>query len=182
MTPRAVARQYALALFDVAQKGRQTDRIGRDIAEFAVVIRSHEELSGVLTNAAIPAAHKRAIVGELVKALPELSPEVGRLLGFLAERDRLMHLDAIVEAFKEKAMEADRVVRAELSTAVAIDEQARGQIAAALGKALGRQVTMTERVDPSLVGGFVARVGSVVFDGSVARHLERIRERLLAEA
>ena len=119
---------------------------------------------------------------ELVKALPELGPEVGRLLGFLAERDRLMHLDAIVAAFKEKAMDADRVVRAELSTAVAIDEHARGQIAAALGKALGRQVTMTERVDPSLVGGFVARVGSVVFDGSVARHLERIRERLLAEA
>lgn len=182
MTSRAVARQYALALFDVAQKGGQTDRIGREIAEFAALIRSHEELSAVLTNAAIPAAMKRAVVDELVKALPELSPEVGRLLGFLADRDRLMHLDAIAAAFKEKAMDADRVVRAELSTAVAIDESARGQIAAALGKALGREVTMTERVDPSLVGGFVARVGSVVFDGSVARHLERIRERLLAEA
>ena len=182
MTSRAVARQYALALFDVAQKGGQTDRIGREIAEFAALIRSHEELFGVLTNGAIPAAQKRAIVDELVKALPELSPEVGRLVGFLADRDRLMHFDAIVAAFKEKAMDADRVVRAELSTAVAIDEPARGQIAAALAKALGRRVTMTEHVDPSLVGGFVARVGSVVFDGSVARHLERIRERLLAEA
>jgi F-type H+-transporting ATPase subunit delta len=181
MTSRAIARQYALALFDVAQKGRQTDRIGRELVEFAALIRSHQELSGVLSNGAIPAAQKRAIVDELLKALPELSAEVGRLLTFLADRDRLTHLDAIVAAFGEKAMDANRVVRAELSTAAPIDEQARGQIAAALGKALGRQVTMTDRVDPAILGGFVARVGSVVFDGSVARHLERIRERLLAE-
>jgi F-type H+-transporting ATPase subunit delta len=182
MTSRAIARQYALALFDVAQKGGQSDRIGRDIAEFAALVRSHEELSGVLSNSAIPVARKRAIVDELVRAQPELSPEVGRLLQFLADRDRLMHLDAIAAAFKAKSMDADRVVRAELVTATPIDEPARGQIAAALGKTLGRQVAMTERVEPSIVGGFVARVGSVVFDGSVARHLERIRERLLREA
>ena len=181
MTSRAIARQYALALFDVAQKGRQTDRIGREIGEFAALVRSHEELSGVLSNGAIPTAPKRAIVDELVRAQPELSPEVGRLLQFLADRDRLMHLDGIAAAFKDKAMDSDRVVRAELSTATPVDEQARGQIQAALGKALDRQVTMTERVDPSIVGGFVARVGSVVFDGSIARHLERIREKLLQE-
>ena len=79
-------------------------------------------------------------------------------------------------------MDVARVVRADLVTATPVDDHARGQIASALGKALDRQVTMAERVDPSIVGGFVARVGSVVFDGSVARHLERIRERLLREA
>jgi len=182
MTSRAIARQYALALFDVAQKGRQTDRIGREIAEFAALVGSHEELAGVLSNGAIPTARKRAIVDELVKAQPELSHEVGRFLQFLADRDRLMHFDAIVAAFREKAMDVARVVRADLVTATPVDDQARGQIASALGKALDRQVTMAERVDPSIVGGFVARVGSVVFDGSVARHLERIRERLLREA
>jgi F-type H+-transporting ATPase subunit delta len=182
MTSRAVARQYALALFDVAQKGRQTDRIGREIAEFAALVRSHEELAKTLSNTAIPVARKRAVIDDLVRSLPELGPEVSRLLAFLADRDRLMHLDAIAEAFKEKAMEASRVVRAELVTAAPIDEHARGHIAAALGRALGRDVTMTERVDGAIVGGFVARVGSVVFDGSIARHLERIREKLLQEA
>jgi F-type H+-transporting ATPase subunit delta len=181
MTSRAIARQYALALFDVARKGRQTDRIGREIAAFATLVRSHEELRGILSSTAIPTARKRAIVEQLVGAMPELSPEVGRLLGFLADRDRLMHLDAIVAAFNDKAMEADRVVRAELRTAVPIDAGVRERIAAALGTAVGRQVALTERVDASIVGGFVARVGSVVFDGSVARHLERIREKLLQD-
>jgi F-type H+-transporting ATPase subunit delta len=182
MTSRAIARQYAHALFDVAQRGRQTDRIGRELAEFAALVASHAELSGVLANAAIPAARKRAVVDELVRALPSLSPEVSRLLLLLAERDRIGRLDAIVAAFNDKAMETDRVVRADLVTAAPIDEQTRHRIAGGLGRALGRQVTMTERVDPAIGGGFVARVGSVVFDGSVARHLERIREKLLAEA
>jgi F-type H+-transporting ATPase subunit delta len=181
MTLRAVARQYALALFDVAQKGRLTDRVGRELAEVAALVASHEELSAVFANTAIPAADKRAIVDGLLQALPGLSPEVSRLLTLLADRDRLMHLDTIAAIFKEKAMDADRVVRAELVTASPLEEEARRQIAASLGRALDRQVMMTERVDPSLVGGFVARVGSMVFDGSVARHLERIREKLLAE-
>ena len=182
MTVRAVSRQYALALFDVAQKGRQTDRVGRELAEFATLVSSHDELSAVFANTAIPTSHKRAIVDRLVQALPELSPEVRRLLTLLADRDRLMHLEAVSSAFKEKAMDADCVVRAELVTAAPIEEGARERIAMSLGRSLGRQVLITERVDPSLVGGFVARVGSVVFDGSVTRHLERIREKLLAEA
>jgi F-type H+-transporting ATPase subunit delta len=181
MTVRAIARQYALALFDVARRGRLTDRVGRELAEFGALVASHEELSAVFANTAIPAADKRAIVDRLLQALPGLSPEVSRMLTLLADRDRLMHLNAIVTIFEEQAMEANRVVRAELRTAAPLEEDARRQIAAALGRALDRQVTMTERVDPSLVGGFVARVGSMVFDGSVARHLERIRQKLLAE-
>jgi F-type H+-transporting ATPase subunit delta len=181
MTSRAIARQYAHALFDVAQRGRQTDRLGRELAEFAALVASHSELSGVLANAAIPASRKRAIVEELLRALPEMSPEVSRLLVLLADRDRIGHLEAIAAAFKDKAMDASHVVRADLVTAAPVDEPTRNRIADALGRALGRQVTMTERVDPAIGGGFVARVGSVVFDGSVARHLERIREKLLAE-
>ena len=182
MTVRAVARQYALALFDVAQKGGQTDRVGRELAEFAALVASHDELSTVFANTAIPAAEKRAIVDRLVQALPELSAEIRRLLTLLADRDRLMLLETIAAIFKEKAMDAKRVVRAELVTAAPLDDAVRGRIAASLERVLGRQVTMTERVDPALVGGFVARVGSVVVDGSVMRHLERIREKLLAEA
>jgi F-type H+-transporting ATPase subunit delta len=182
MTSRAVARQYALALFDVAQKGRQIDRIGRELSDFATLVASHEELARVFANAAVPPAQKRAIVDGLVRSWPGFSPEVRRLLEMLADRDRLMYLDAMTAAFTEKAMEASGVVRAELVTAGPIDAQARAEIARALGRALGRDVTMSERVDSAIVGGFVAKVGSVVFDGSIARHLERIREKLLREA
>jgi F-type H+-transporting ATPase subunit delta len=181
LTARAIARQYAHALFDVAEKSRQTERIGREMAEFASLIHSHEELSSVLTSPAIPAAQKRALMDALVQAAPGLSAETGRTLVLLADRDRITHLDAIVAAFDERVREATRVTRTVLTTSAPLDDGTRDRIVGALRQAVGRDVEMTERVDPSLVGGFTARVGSVVFDGSVRRHLERIRERLLAE-
>jgi F-type H+-transporting ATPase subunit delta len=59
-----------------------------------------------------------------------------------------------------------------------LDQSKRDAIAAALGRATGMQVTLSERVDPEIVGGLIARVGSVVFDGSVLRQVERLRDRL----
>jgi F-type H+-transporting ATPase subunit delta len=58
----------------------------------------------------------------------------------------------------------------------------RAALAAALGRATGSAVTITERVDPGILGGVVARVGSLVFDGSVTHQLEKMRQKLLAEA
>ena len=60
--------------------------------------------------------------------------------------------------------------------------EGQARLADALGKVTGRTVTVNARVDPAIVGGVVARVGSLVFDGSVVRQIERLRERLLADA
>ena len=168
-------------MFDVAEESRQTERIGRELAGFASLIASNAELRAVLTSPAVPPARKRALVEALGRAAPDLSPELGRLLVLLADRDRLAHVGAIAEAFDERARDAARVARAEITTPAPLDDETRRRIVTALGQAVGREVTVTERVDPSLVGGFTARVGSVVYDGSVRRHLERLRERLLAE-
>jgi F-type H+-transporting ATPase subunit delta len=182
LTARAISRQYAHALFDVAEKSRQTERIGREVAEFASLLRSNGELAAALTSPAIPPARKRAVVEALLQAAAPVSPEVGRFLVLLADRDRLAHLDGIVEAFDERAREAARVAHAEITTPAPLDDETRQRLVRALGAAVGRDVRVTERVDPSLVGGFAARVGSVVFDGSVRRQLERLREQLLERA
>jgi F-type H+-transporting ATPase subunit delta len=79
-------------------------------------------------------------------------------------------------------MAARNVVTAEVTTAVPLSDAHRTALAAALGKAVDREVTVTERVDPSIIGGVIARVGSVVFDGSVTRQIERMHETLVAGA
>jgi len=181
MTPRALARQYAGALFDVAQKAGRIEPVRGDVTAFAALVSSHEELRRVLQNPAVPVARKRALVDALVAAAGDMTAEVRRLLGFLADHDRLMFLDDIVAAFVERAMEAEQVVQAAVTTASGLDPQAKTHLTDALARATGRQVRMTEHVDDAIIGGLVARVGSVVFDGSVARQIERLRERLLAE-
>jgi F-type H+-transporting ATPase subunit delta len=145
-------------------------------------VNVHAELRAVFDTPLVGPRKKRAMVDALIAAAPDIGGEVGRLLELLADRDRLMVLGDIARAYTERVMAADRMVAAEVTTAVPIGQERRAALAQALGKATGQTVTISTQVDPEILGGVVARVGSLVFDGSVARQIERLRRRLLAEA
>ena len=103
---------------------------------------------------------------------------VGKLLVLLAERDRVAILPDLVNAYHARLLEHRKIVRAEVVTAVPLGpEQAQG-IERSLAGAVGRTVSLTTRVDPALIGGVVARVGGTVYDASITRQLERLKERL----
>jgi len=182
MTARALGRQYANALFDAARKNGQLGRVRQDVASFTELLDAHDELRRVLGNPAVRPTEKAALVEALIVALGGSSDEWKRLLLLLAERDRLGSLNDVIAAFNERTMAVDGIVRAEITTANALDDASKLALSGALSRALDREVRMTERVDPAIIGGIVAKVGSVVFDGSVTRQIERLRERLLAGA
>ena len=178
MTLRTVARRYAGALFEVAEKQRTLDHVHDDLQTLQRLLTEHEELKTLVESALVPVDRKRAVAEALVRGAQGMSAEVGRLLTMLAERDRLHLLDEIAGIFEERLLEHRHVVRAELVTASGLGEPARAAISRALSAATNGEVRLTERVDPSLIGGITATVGSVVFDGSVATRLERLRQRL----
>ena len=177
MIVRAIARRYAVALFDVLGSRGDLDRAGRDLVAIAGVVNGHAQLQKVLETPAVPPSKKRGIVDALLTD-SGVMPEVRRLLLLLADSDRLTLLSEISQAFADRLMELRRVVPAEVVTAVALEPADREALAAALGRATGTQVTLTERVDPEIVGGLIARVGSLVFDGSLTRQVQRLREQL----
>jgi len=178
MTPRAIARRYATALFDVARKSGEVEQVGQDLSAVRSLISAHRELRQVVESVAIPAAKKRAVVEALLSAAGEVRPQVRKLLQMLADRDRLVLINELADAYAEKALTLARIIPAEVTTAAPLGDQARGALKSALSRATGSEVTLTERVDPEIIGGLVAKVGSVVFDGSVARQLDKIKDRL----
>jgi F-type H+-transporting ATPase subunit delta len=182
MTPQAIARRYAHALFDVATRAGKVDRIGADLSAFQTLVAGNADLAKVFASPGIPTKNKRAIVDELIAKSGEVSGEVARLLAMLADRDRLAILDHVAAEYTAEAMRAARRVSAEVVSAVPLDAARASALADALGLATGLQVTLTQRVDPTMVGGVVAKVGSLVFDGSVTRQLARMRDRLLSGA
>jgi len=101
------------------------------------------------------------------------------MITLLAERDRLAVIPDLADVFAARLLEAQNIVQAEVSSAAPLTDASRAALADALARATGKSVTMTERVDPALVGGVVARVGTFVYDGSVSRQLERLRDRLI---
>jgi F-type H+-transporting ATPase subunit delta len=114
----------------------------------------------------------------VIDAVGGVSAEVRRLVSMLAERDRLGELSDVVAAFGEQLMESRRVLRAEIVTAVPLSDASRSALTEALGRASGKSVTIDASVDPSIIGGVIAKVGSFVYDASLTRQLERMRDAL----
>jgi F-type H+-transporting ATPase subunit delta len=142
-------------------------------------------LARVLATPAVPATAKRAIVDQLLAKAGAVTPVVAKLLGLLADRDRLVLLPDIVAAYRTRLMEHAKVVRAEIVTAVALPGDRIDALRLGLARATGRRsedVLLDNRVDPSIIGGAVAKIGSTIYDGSVTRQLEKMKEALVASA
>jgi F-type H+-transporting ATPase subunit delta len=106
------------------------------------------------------------------------SMPVGKLLVLLAARDRLELLPDLVAVFRERVMEHLKVINAEVTTAAPLSAEERERLQQRLRASTGRTVTMTTKVDPDIIGGVVTRIGSTVYDGSVATQLAALRQRL----
>ena len=177
MSTRASAARYAKALFDVASAESTPEQAEKELVAFADLVAAHDDLRQALASPAIPAARKRAVVAQLLDRQQPSGP-VRKLLLLLAERDRLELLPDLVSVYHERVMEHLKVVQAEVTTATPLEPEQAAQLQQRLGTTIGRTVTLTTRVDPSLIGGMVARIGSTVYDGSVATQLTTLRQRL----
>ena len=179
MTNRTAARRYARALFDVAiTEKADLQQIERELAGFVDLCQQYPALEKVLLNPAVPTPRKRAAVAELTERA-NIGGAVGKLLVLLAERDRLVLITDLLTAYREQLLEEQHVVRAEVTTASPLEPNRAEAIERTLAQATGRTVTVVTKVDPSIIGGLVTRIGSTVYDGSVARQLEKMKQRLL---
>ena len=179
MTSQGAAIRYARALFDVTRsEGKDLAQAERELSGFAELVTGNDTLQRVLTNPAIPASRKHAVVQQLIARAGALQPAVVKLLLMLAERDRLALVPDVARAFVNRLMDHQNVVRAEIVTAVALPPDRVAALTDNLKRATGRNVHVATRVDESIIGGAVARIGSTVYDGSIVRQLERMREAL----
>src|SRR5262245_24347764 len=130
-------------------------------------------------NPAVPVTKKTAVARALLERAGALAAPVGKLVMMLAERDRLMLLPHISRVYGERLMDHQHVIRGEVTTATALAPEERQAFAQSLGRATGRRVVLGSRVDPSIIGGVVTRLGSTVYDGSVTTQLEKMKQSLI---
>jgi F-type H+-transporting ATPase subunit delta len=179
MTARMSALRYARAVLDVALAEADPAVVEQELAAAAELFQGHTGLWTVMTNPAVPAPKKRAIVDTLLPRLGVTSV-VQKTLQMLASRDRIALLPAIVNAYSSRLMDHQKVVRADVTSAVPLPGDRVKTLERELAGITGRRVVMSAAVDPAIMGGLVTRIGSTVWDGSVKRQLEKIREKLVA--
>jgi F-type H+-transporting ATPase subunit delta len=178
MTSRTAATRYARALLDVATKeSADLDTIARELNEFVAFLQQQPALEGLLLNPAIPAPRKRAAM-EQITARSGASPIVSKLLVLLADRDRLQLLKDVSVTYGDLLADRQNVVRAEVTSAEPLSADRVQAIETRLATITGKRVAMKTKVDKDIIGGVVARVGSTVYDASIATQLKKIRDRL----
>jgi F-type H+-transporting ATPase subunit delta len=179
VTNKTAATRYARALLDVGvQEQADLERIERDLTSFVDVCARYPELQKVLLNPAVPIQRKRGAVSALTAA-GGLLPMVSKLLVLLAERDRLVLLPDLLGSYRDRLLDHQKVVRAEVTTPTALPPDRAHALERSLEQMTGRTVKLATTIDPSLIGGVVARIGSTVYDGSVVRQLEKMRDAIV---
>jgi F-type H+-transporting ATPase subunit delta len=179
VTNKTAALRYARALLDVAVKERaDLEQVENELSQFADLFKQYPLLEKVLLNPAVPVPRKRAAVADLL-AQAKFTPIVSKLIALLADRDRLVLVPDLLKAYSDRLLDHRGVVRAEVTTVSALDPRRADAIRTGLAALTGRTVLLTTTIDPSIVGGMIARIGSTVYDGSVTRQLEKMKERLV---
>ena len=171
-----LVRGYAQALFGVVQAEGELDRVEDELYRFGKVLESNHELKQALSDRTMETTQRTKILEELLSE--KVSPHTLSLLTFVVEQDRARYLPEILEQVAKLAADARESVVGEVRSAVPLDETQQQEIARALSRATGKNVSVKVIVDPSVIGGVVARVGDTVIDGTVKRRLEQLKEQV----
>jgi F-type H+-transporting ATPase subunit delta len=175
----SIARRYARAVFELAVEEGRFEEVGRELAVVRVALQTDADLMAALTNPSTTREEKLRVIDALAPAL-KLSGTVVNALRLLAERNKLVSLPQVEAVYRDMADQKAGRLRAKVISAVPLSEEAAASIAAGLSKATSRNVVIDRAVDPRVLGGVVAQVGSMVYDGSVKSQLEDLKKQLKA--
>ena len=176
MISGSLARRYARALMEIGEAQRNLEKLGREVSDLAEAMKISPELSETLSNPAFQRSDRQKVLEALLKRLGagKMATNFSLLLlernRFGAVPDIARELSAMVD---ERAGRVNAVVRA----AVPLDAVQTRKMQTALEELSGKKVVLTTEHDPSLLGGVVARVGDIEYDGSLMSQIERLRER-----
>ena len=167
---------YAAALFEVARAEGSLETVEEELFRVARTIEGSDELRSTLTDRAVPVEMRQGIVEDLLGS--RASSVTTALVSFVVGSGRSKDLPAIIDRLVERAAEERSQAVAEVRSAIPLDDDQKTRLAAALGKATGKNISVKVVVDPSILGGIVAQVADTVIDGSVRSRLNQLREAL----
>ena len=175
MAARGVAKRYAQATFEIARESGTEQQWLSDLTTLANAA-TDPSIGGFFTspNVGEPAKHDA-----IQQILPGANQQLARnLASMLIQRRRFDVIPELLEVFRDLMLRAQGVAIADVTTAVELTPAEQQHVQAQLSQAVGQQVEMRLRVDPSMVGGLVARVGDWLIDGSVESQLRNLRATL----
>ena len=166
----------ARVLFELATVSDAVDAVDADLQSVVKAVRGHVDLHQALTDTSLPADKKRDIMRDIFGE--SVAPETLAIVTLMVERGMTAQLGDLARVFSETAEAQRGVVVAEVTTAIQLDDALRAKLANQISTAIGRPVTLRERVDESILGGIRINVAGRVLDGTVTSQLDDVRQAL----
>lgn len=175
MSEEQVARVYAQALFDAAREAGVVEPVRRELGDFVAALAASASLRNVLADPQVDSGAKTRVLAEVTRGG---QPLLASTLQLMQERGRFAAVPELRQAYDALAIVEEGVVEVEVVSATELPVETEHQIAARVREATGRRVELARRVDPSILGGLVLRIGDVIVDGSVKARIRQLRRRL----
>lgn len=181
MSLRTSANRYAKALFDVAlQEQADLAQVDRDLQAVVAMMEASPDLAQASNRGTVTEEKRKSLIDAVSKAMT-LTVPVAKLLVLLAQSRKLNLLPDLEKAYRERLLAHQNIVRAEVKSAAPLSAEKTKALEESLAKVTGKKVELSVSVDPELLGGVVATIGSTVYDGSVRTQLQRMRQELVEQ-
>jgi F-type H+-transporting ATPase subunit delta len=181
----AVANRYAQALVDVVMAPGSPLKPEDAVAQLRAVdaiFQESLELRNAMLTPAIQNSRKRAVMAKLLEEAGGGSPLIRNFIYVLIDHRRIAIIGEIREAFELQLDERLGFVRAEVTSAAPLDQSVGANLESELSRLTGKRMRLRFDVDPALLGGVVARIGSTVYDGSVRGELRQLAKKLTGQS
>ncbi|HMU38295.1 MAG TPA: ATP synthase F1 subunit delta [Pseudomonadota bacterium] len=176
MLSGSVSRRYARAVVSIGEAEGNLEVLAAEVGRLAEAVEQSADLRTVLLNPAFSQSQRQQVL-EHVCARLALSKTSQNLAKLLLARGRMANVPGIAKSLRQMVDDVAGRVRVRLASAAPLDEATEVRIRSALGRATGKTVIVEKTVDASLLGGVVAQVGDLVYDGSLRGELRNLRAR-----
>lgn len=166
-----IARPYAEAIFALAKEQSELKSWSGMLSDIATVA-GNETMKAMISNTNVGKSQLADLLLDICGS--ELSDQGKNLIRLLAENRRLSLLGEIAAQYEVLRAEEEKTIEAEVVSAFKVSDAQQKQIAEKLKARLGREVTLSCRVDPSLLGGVVIKAGDLVIDGSTIGQIQKL--------
>ena len=165
-----IAERYAAALFELADQSHALDQIAQNLEALKQLLAQSPELRAALRNPLFDSAQQGAAIAEIAKQAG-LQPLILKFLGVLARNRRLFALEAIADAFLAELASRRGELTVDVGSAHPLTAEQTARLAEKLNQTLAAKVRINAKVDPSLLGGLVVKIGSKLIDSSIRTKL-----------
>jgi len=172
-----LANRYAKAIFSVAGETEAFDEYSKALNDFSETYKAYPEVQDGLTNPVYPLDVRVKVMDYLVESMG-LTGVIKNFLDLVVQKNRAAVLPDIAEAFQALVDEKRNICQGTVVSAMELGAELKDKVQATLEKITGKKVILTSEVDPSIIGGIVAKVGDLVMDGSLSSQLLGLKESI----